>query len=235
VLPYLRGVSPAMLQRLNRFTVFRYTFSDRLIVSEIVAHVIPRKNFRRHQARVDIPAVITQNKFIEAGLSNGPIFLGRHEDRLARRAFRSAKNKGVDAIAFEHLDVRQLARLFLHHDSGGSDSNEINGEQKDKEKFKAHRNEFETVNRVVVLSNPAHQQFPTGANLENLYAQFDPRARSKVNQLKGKHMLWTIFVILLILWLLGFIGHFGGALIHLLLVIAVIVLIVNLISGRRSL
>src|SRR5256885_13129179 len=39
-------------------------------------------------------------------------------------------------------------------------------------------------------------------NLENLYAQSRPRARSKVNQLKGKHMLWTIFVILLILWLL---------------------------------
>jgi hypothetical protein len=71
--------------------------------------------------------------------------------------------------------------------------------------------------------------------LKNLYAQFDPRARSKVNQLKGKHMLWTIFVILLILWLLGFVLHFGGGLIHLVLVIAVIVLIVNLISGRRSL
>jgi hypothetical protein len=57
----------------------------------------------------------------------------------------------------------------------------------------------------------------------------------KENQPKGKHMLWTIFVVLLILWLLGFIGHFGGALIHLLLVIAVVVLIINLISGRKSL
>jgi hypothetical protein len=52
---------------------------------------------------------------------------------------------------------------------------------------------------------------------------------------KGKHMLWTIFVVLLILWLLGFIGHFGGALIHLILVIAVVILIINLVSGRRSL
>src|SRR5688572_6396782 len=58
---------------------------------------------------------------------------------------------------------------------------------------------------------------------------------AKETNSKGKHMLWTIFVVLLILWLLGFIGQFGGALIHLLLVIAVVVLIINLISGRRSL
>jgi len=159
VLPYLRGVSPAMLQRLNRLAVFRYPFSDRLVVSEIVAHAIPRKNFRRHQARADIPAVITEHEFVKPSFPNGPIFLGRHEDRLARRASWSAKNKRVDAIAFEHLDVRQLARLFFDHDSGESASSETNGEQKNKEKFKAHRNEVETVNRVVVLSNPARQQF----------------------------------------------------------------------------
>jgi hypothetical protein len=70
---------------------------------------------------------------------------------------------------------------------------------------------------------------------QNLYAQFDPRARSKVNQLKGKHMLWTIFVILLILWLLGFTVFHIGALIHLVLVVALVILIVNLITGRRSL
>jgi hypothetical protein len=92
-----------------------------------------------------------------------------------------------------------------------------------------------SVRPVVTVSAPARQQFSGARNLKNLYAQPPPRMRSKVNQLKGKHMLWTIFVVLLILWLLGFIGHFGGALIHLLLVIAVIVLIVNLISGRRSL
>jgi hypothetical protein len=51
--------------------------------------------------------------------------------------------------------------LFFHHDSGESASSETNGEQKNKEKFKAHRNEVETVNGVVVLSNRARQQFPT--------------------------------------------------------------------------
>ena len=30
--------------------------------------------------------------------------------------------------------------------------------------------------------------------------------RNKINQLKGKHMLWTLFVVLLILALLGFIN-----------------------------
>jgi len=139
VLPYLCGVSPAMLYRENRLTVFRYTFGERLIVSEVVAHAIPRENFRRHQARADIPAVITQHEFIEPGFPNRPILLGRHEDWLPRRSFWPPKNKGVDAIAFEHLDVRQLARLFFHHDSGESASSETNGEQKNKEKFKAHR------------------------------------------------------------------------------------------------
>ena len=147
--------------RLNRLAVFHYPFSDRLIVSEIIAHVIPRENLRRHQARADIPAVITEHEFVKPGFPNGPIFLGRHEDRLARRASWPAKNKGVDAIALEHLDIRQLARLFFHHDSGESAPSETNGEQKNKEKFKAHRNEVETVNGVVVLSEPARQQFPT--------------------------------------------------------------------------
>ena len=147
--------------RLNRLAVFHYPFSDRLVVSEIVAHAIPRENLRRDQAGADIPAVITQHEFVKAGLPNGPRLLRRHEDRLARRASWPAKNKSVNAITFEHFDVRQLARLFFHHDSGESASSETNGEQKNKEKFKAHRNEVETVNGVVVLSNPARQQFPT--------------------------------------------------------------------------
>lgn len=124
-----------VLQRLNRLVVFRDTFSDRLIVSEIVAHPITRENLRRHQARADVAAVITEHEFVKASLPKGPIFLGRHEDRLARRASWPAKNKGVDAIAFEHLDVRQLARSFFHHDSGESASSETNGEHKNNEKF----------------------------------------------------------------------------------------------------
>lgn len=53
---------------------------------------------------------------------------------------------------------------------------------------------------------------------------------------KGKHMLWTIFVILLVLWLLGLVSSYTmGGFIHILLVIAVVVLIINLIQGRKPL
>lgn len=161
VTPRLRGVSPVMHHRLNRLAVFDYIFSDRLTVSEIVAHPIMRENLRRYQARADIAAVITQHELIKAGLPRAPIFLRRNEDRFAGRALGSAKNKRVDAIAFEHLDIWQLPGSFFHHDSGESASGETNGEQNNKEKFEAHRNQVETVNRVVGLSDPARQQFPT--------------------------------------------------------------------------
>ena len=60
-------------------------------------------------------------------------------------------------MALEHLHIGYLARSLFHHDSGESASGETSSEQKNKEKFRAHRNEVETVNRVVVLSNPACQ------------------------------------------------------------------------------
>ena len=125
--------------RLNCLAVFRYTFSDQLVVSEVVAHAISCENFGRHQARADIPAVITQDELIKAGLPRRPILLWRDEDRLARRASWPAKHKGVNAIAFEHLDIGQLARSFFHYDSGESASSETKGEQNNKEKFKAHK------------------------------------------------------------------------------------------------
>jgi hypothetical protein len=146
---------------LNRLAVFRYIFTDRVSVPEIVAHAISRENLRRHQARADIAAVITKDEFVESGLPRGPIFLRRNEDGLSRSARGPAKNKGVDAIAFEYFDIRQLARSFFHYDSGESASSETNDKQNNKEKFKAHKNQVETANRVVVLSNPARQQFPT--------------------------------------------------------------------------
>jgi hypothetical protein len=52
--------------------------------------------------------------------------------------------------------------------------------------------------------------------------------------MKGKSMLWTIFVILVVLWLLGFSLHVAGGLIHLLLVVALVVLIFKLLFGRRG-
>jgi cell division protein FtsW (lipid II flippase) len=61
-----------------------------------------------------------------------------------------------------------------------------------------------------------------------------PGMRSKVNQLKGKHMLWTIFVVLLILALLGFINVYTiGNFVYLILLAAVVVLIIQLVTGRR--
>jgi cell division protein FtsW (lipid II flippase) len=63
-----------------------------------------------------------------------------------------------------------------------------------------------------------------------------PGMRSKVNQLKGKHMLWTIFVVLLILALLGFINVYSiGNFVYLILLAAVVVLIIQLVTGKRSL
>jgi hypothetical protein len=157
----LSGVSPMMLDCLNCLAVFGYVFSDSLIVSEIVAHAIPRENFGRDEARAHIPAVITQDELIKTGLPRGPIFLRRNQNRFARCALGPAKDKGVNAVAFEHLDIRQLARSFFHHDSGESASGKASGKQNNKEKFKAHKDQVETVNRVLVLSNPTRQQFPT--------------------------------------------------------------------------
>jgi hypothetical protein len=54
--------------------------------------------------------------------------------------------------------------------------------------------------------------------------------------LKGKHMLYTIAVILLILWLLGMVTSYTvGGFIHVLLVIAVVVILLRVISGRKPL
>ncbi len=157
----LSRVFPMMLDCLNCLAVFGDILSDRFSVSEIVPHAIPRENLRRDQARADIPAVITQDELIKAGLPGCPIFLRRNEDRLARCALWPAENKGVNAIAFEDLDIRQLARSFFHNDSGKGASGKSGGKQNNKEKFKAHKDQIETINRVVGLSNPAGQQFST--------------------------------------------------------------------------
>jgi hypothetical protein len=56
------------------------------------------------------------------------------------------------------------------------------------------------------------------------------------NKPKGKHMLYTIAVVLLILWLLGLVsGYALGGFIHLLLAVAIVMVLVNLISGRKRL
>lgn len=55
-----------------------------------------------------------------------------------------------------------------------------------------------------------------------------------VYKIRGKHMLWTISVILIILWALGLVSSYTmGGFIHLLLVIAIVVVLLNIIQGRR--
>ena len=53
---------------------------------------------------------------------------------------------------------------------------------------------------------------------------------------KGKHMLWTIAVVLLVLWGLGFATSYTmGGFIHILLILAVVAVVIRLIQGRRAL
>ncbi len=52
--------------------------------------------------------------------------------------------------------------------------------------------------------------------------------------LRGKRMLWMLFVILMVLWLLGVVSSYTlGGFIHLLLVVALVALLIQLIQGRR--
>jgi hypothetical protein len=51
--------------------------------------------------------------------------------------------------------------------------------------------------------------------------------------LRGKRMLWMLFVILMVLWLLGVVSSYTlGGFIHLLLVVALVALLIQLIQGR---
>jgi Family of unknown function (DUF5670) len=50
---------------------------------------------------------------------------------------------------------------------------------------------------------------------------------------RGKRMLWMLFVILMVLWLLGVVSSYTlGGFIHLLLVVALVALLIQLIQGR---
>ncbi|HVZ18163.1 MAG TPA: lmo0937 family membrane protein [Terriglobales bacterium] len=57
--------------------------------------------------------------------------------------------------------------------------------------------------------------------------------KAKANRyLRGKAMLWTLFVILLALWLVGVVSSFTlGGFIHILLVLAVVSLIFQLMTS----
>src|SRR5436190_9702179 len=139
MLLHLCGAGAMMHDRLDRFVVFDHPLPYELAVPEIITHPITGEHFRCYQPRADIPAVVAQDKFIEPRFPRGPILLRRNEDRFARSADRTAEDKGVNAVAFEHLNVGQLPRTFFHYDRGESTSCETHGEKKDDEKFGAHR------------------------------------------------------------------------------------------------
>jgi Family of unknown function (DUF5670) len=51
--------------------------------------------------------------------------------------------------------------------------------------------------------------------------------------LRGKRMLWMLFIILMVVWLLGVVSSYTlGGVIHLLLVVALVALLIQLIQGR---
>src|SRR2546421_3943881 len=93
---------------LNALAVFSHALSHELAVTEIITDAIPRKDFRCHQPRVNIAAVVPEHEFVKSRLMRGPIFLRRHNDRFPRPSRWSAKNKRMDALAIDHLHVRQL-------------------------------------------------------------------------------------------------------------------------------
>src|SRR3954470_25076223 len=104
MLRQLGGAGAMMHDRLDRFVVFGHPLRHELAVPEIITHPITGEHFRCYQPRADIPAVVAQDEFIEAGLPRSPIFLRRNEDRFARSADRAAEDKGVNPVALEDLD-----------------------------------------------------------------------------------------------------------------------------------
>jgi Family of unknown function (DUF5670) len=60
------------------------------------------------------------------------------------------------------------------------------------------------------------------------------RTLGSLDHLRGRAMLWTLFVVLLVLWFLGVVSSYTlGGFIHVLLVLALIAVVLQLIQGRR--
>jgi hypothetical protein len=56
--------------------------------------------------------------------------------------------------------------------------------------------------------------------------------RATAKYKRGKHMLYTIAVVMLILWILGLItSNTMGGFIHILLIIAIVVVLMRIING----
>jgi hypothetical protein len=65
------------------------------------------------------------------------------------------------------------------------------------------------------------------------HAPYLQQSRYKKGNLRGKAMLWTLFVVLLVLWLVGVVSSYTlGGFIHILLVLAIVSLIFQLMTNR---
>jgi hypothetical protein len=65
------------------------------------------------------------------------------------------------------------------------------------------------------------------------HAPYLQQNRYKNGNLRGKAMLWTLFVVLLVLWLVGVVSSYTlGGFIHILLVLAIVSLIFQLMTNR---
>jgi hypothetical protein len=145
MLPHLSGPLRIVSYRLHGLAILGLgpITDGELGITKVIAHPITGEDLRRHQSGADIPAVIPQNKFVKASFLRGPVLARRNQDRPARRSGRSAKNKGVDALAVEHLHIRHLPRIFLHDDRREGASGESYEQKRTSEEFRAHNNEVE--------------------------------------------------------------------------------------------
>ena len=124
-----------MDHRLDALAVLRRPFDRGRAIIEVVANAITREHLWRDESRANVPALITQQEFVGAGFVRFPIFLRRNENRFARRSFRTAKNKRVNALPIHDLHVGQLPGLFFHDDSAENGTSTGESEQRRREKF----------------------------------------------------------------------------------------------------
>lgn len=145
MLPHLRRALPMMRHRLHRLVVIGLgPIADReLRITKVIAHPIPRENLRGHQPRADVSAVIAQDKLVKTGFLSRPVFARWNQDGSPRRSSRTAENKGMAALATEHLHIRHLPRIFLHDDGGERASGESYDQKRTDKEFRAHNNEVE--------------------------------------------------------------------------------------------
>jgi hypothetical protein len=140
-LPHLRCSLPMMRDRHYRFVVLGLDpiarpFRRRI---ELIAHAITCEDFRCHQSGANVSAMVAQDKAVEPGFLGRPVFPRWDQDWSARCSHRSAKDKRMDALAVEHLDIRHLARILFHYDRAERGSGESRYQKQTGEEFGVHK------------------------------------------------------------------------------------------------